>query len=210
MGLYGKFTEGQIYLDGLAGYAHSDNRMTRLIVIPGLAGRTAYGATGADQFFGLLEAGYRVELGGRANAFVTPFAALQGSTSTQAAFTESGAQSLNLSVAQQTTNSLRSVFGGEIGGAIDLGWHDKLNLMFRLGWSHEFADTTRPVTASFVGAPTLNFTTRGAAAPRDGAVVSLGATTSVAAATSVYLRYDGDLAGGNTSHTLSAGLRMTW
>ena len=35
MGLYSKFTEGQIYVDGLAGYAHADNRMTRQIIFPG-------------------------------------------------------------------------------------------------------------------------------------------------------------------------------
>jgi autotransporter-associated beta strand protein len=210
LGLYGKFTEGPIYVDGLAGYAHSDNRMTRPILIPGLASRTAQGAMGADQFFGMLETGYRLELGGRADAFVVPFAAVQGSTSTQGAFTEYGAGSLDLSVARQTTNSLRTVFGGQIGGGINAGWRDKLHLSLRVAWSHEFADTARPVTASFVGAPTLNFTTLGATAPRDGAVVGFNASTAIAAATSIYMRYDGEIQGGNTSHTLSAGLRMKW
>jgi len=209
MGLYGKFTEGQLYVDGLAGYAHADNRMTRQIIFPGLL-RTAYGVTGANQFFGQLETGYRVELGGRAAAFMTPFARLQGSTNTQDAFSEWGASSLALNIAQQTTKSLRTVFGAQLGGGIDAGWHDKLNLAFRVGWSHEFADTSRPVGAAFVGAPAFAFTTFGAAAPRDGAVVGFTANTAVTAATSLYLRYDGELAGGNTSHTLSAGLRMTW
>ena len=53
---------------------------------------------------------------GTANAFVTPFARLQAYTGTQNAFTETGAQSLNLTVAQQTTNSLRSVLGAQLGG----------------------------------------------------------------------------------------------
>jgi outer membrane autotransporter protein len=83
-------------------------------------------------------------------------------------------------------------------------------MVFRLGWSHEYADTSRPVTASFAGAPALSFTTQGAQAPRDGAIVGLSATTQVADATSLYLRYDGDLEGGNTSHTLSAGVRIIW
>jgi outer membrane autotransporter protein len=183
--------------------------MARQIIFPGLL-RTAYGQTGANQFFGQLEAGYRVELGGRAAAFVTPFARLQGSTNTQNAFSETGANSLDLNVAQQTTNSLRSVFGAQIGGGIDAGWHDKLNLVFRLGWSHEFADTARPVSAAFVGAPAFAFTTVGATAPRDGAVVGFTASTAVTAATSLYLRYDGDVEGGTTSHVLSAGLRITW
>jgi outer membrane autotransporter protein len=209
-GVYGSFTEGALYLDALAGYARSDNAMTRPIQIPGLAARTAQSQTTANQFFGQLEGGYRIELDDSVGAFVTPFARLQASTSTQAAFSEWGADSLNLNVAAQTTNSLRSVFGAQIGAGLDAGWRDKLNLVLRLGWAHEHADTNRPVTASFAGAPALSFTTAGAAAPRDGAIIGLAANTAVADATSVYFRYDGDMAGGNTSHILSAGLRMTW
>ena len=38
----------------------------------------------------------------------------------------------------------------------------------------------------------------------------LAAGTAIAVATSVYLRYDADLAGGNTSHILSGGVRLIW
>ncbi len=110
----------------------------------------------------------------------------------------------------QTTNSLRSVLGSQLGGDLDPGWRDKIHAVFRLGWSHDYADTSRPVTASFAGAPALSFTTLGAAAPRDGAIVGLAATTAIADATTIYLRYDGDLEGGNTAHTLSAGVRLVW
>jgi outer membrane autotransporter protein len=210
LGLYGEYTAGPLYLDGLAGYARSDNRMMRQIVIPGLNLRTAWGQTHADQLFGQLEAGYKLAVPPGFGGFVTPFARLQGSTSTLAGFTESGADSLNLVVASQTTNSLRSVLGAQLGAAIDAGWHDKLDLVLRLGWSHEYADTDRPVSAAFAGAPATTFTTQGAAAPRDGVILGLGAKTAIAEATSLYLRYDGDLAGANTNHVLSAGVRLTW
>jgi len=209
-GLYGTYDPGSLYVSGLAGYAHSDNQMIRPIAVPGLGPRTAIGQTYVDQFFGQLEGGYRIGLGGPADAFVTPFARLQGSTATQAGFTETGANSLNLSVAPQTTNSLRSVFGGRLGAGFDMGWREKLALTLQLGWSHEYADTSRPVNASFAGAPASPFTVAGATAPRDGAVVGLAANTAIAEATSVYLRYDGEVAGGNTSHILSGGVRITW
>jgi outer membrane autotransporter protein len=208
VGLYGQFREGALYVDALAGYARSDNRMTRPIIIPGLY-RVAQGATTADQLFGQLEGGYRIDLG-FSQSFVTPFLRLQGSTVNQAGFGESGAGSLNLTVAQQTTNSLRTVLGAQLGAALDAGWRDRLNLALRFGWSHEYADTSRPVSASFAGAPAIGFTTFGAAAPRDGAVLGASATTKVADNASVYFRYDGELQGGNTSHTLSAGARIVW
>ena len=162
-------------VDGIAGYAYSANQLARSILIPGLAARVATGQTGANQFYGQLEGGYRVDIGGLAEAFVTPFARLQAYTGTQNGFTENGAQSLNLTVAGQTTNSLRTVIGAQLGGAMALGWREKLNAQFRLGWSHEFADTSRPVSASFVGAPSAPFATFGASPQRDGAVIGLAA-----------------------------------
>jgi outer membrane autotransporter protein len=180
--------------------------MKRQILIPGLAARTAQGSTTADQFFGLLEGGYRIALDdGPANAALTPFARLQGSTTTQAAFSETGADSLDLGVAQQTTNSLRTVLGGQLSGDIA-----KVNLRLQLGWSHEFADPSRPVTASFAGAPAITFTTLGAATPRDGATVGLMATARLAESISFYARYDGELQGGTTSNVFFAGLRIVW
>jgi peptide-methionine (R)-S-oxide reductase len=42
------------------------------------------------------------------------------------------------------------------------------------------------------------------------ALDSLSANTAIAAATSIYLRYEGETAGQDSSHALTAGLRMTW
>ncbi len=209
-GLYGQYTYERAYVDLLAGYAHADNWMSRPIVIAGLPTRVAQGQAPADMFFGQLEAGYKVDLDGRFGAFITPFARLQAATSTRAALTESGADSLNLTVQSQATQMLRTVFGAQLGASLETGWRDKLDVRFRLGWSHQIGDLNQPVSAALAGAPALVFTTYGATAPRDGAVLSLGLGTSIAEAAKVYFRYDGDLAGANTNHTLSAGLRYMW
>jgi autotransporter-associated beta strand protein len=209
VGLYASYAKNAVYVDGLAAYAYSDNRMQRQITIPGLS-RIANGRTGSNLFFGQLEAGYRFDIGGLAAAYVTPFARLQAATATQNAFTESGAGALDLSVAAQTTNSLRSVLGAQLGGAMDLGWREKLAMQVKLGWGHEYADTGRPVTASFVGAPALPFTTYGAAPQRDSVVLGLSASTAIADATSVYFRYEGNISSQDSNQALTAGFRMTW
>jgi uncharacterized protein with beta-barrel porin domain len=210
VGLYGNWLQGPIYLDGIVGYAYSANQLNRSVNIPGMAGRTAVGQAGANQAYGQVEGGYRVDIGGNAEAYVTPFGRLQGYTGTQGAFTESGAQSLNLNVAAQTTNSLRTVLGAQLGGAMNLGWRDKLLAQLRLGWSHEYADTTRPVSVSFVGAPASPFTTYGVSPTRDGAVVGFTASTAVADGASLYARYEGNIAGQDSSHALTAGVRVSW
>jgi len=209
-GLYASFLQGPLYVDAVAAYAYNSNQLWRNINIAGLPPRTAYGQAGANQFLGQLEAGWRVDLGGAAAYFVTPFALLQGSVVTQNGFTETGAQSLNLSVAQQTTSSLRTIFGAQVGAAMDVGLRDKIAAQLRLGWSHEYSDTARPVTASFAGAPAVPFTVFGAAPTRDGAVVGFSASTALTEAMGVYLRYEGTIAGQDSSHALTAGLRMTW
>nr|WP_229601039.1 autotransporter outer membrane beta-barrel domain-containing protein [Reyranella sp. MMS21-HV4-11] len=209
-GLYANYSQDNVYADAIAGYAYSANQMWRSIAIPGLAPRTAIGNTGANQFYGQVETGYRFDLGGLADAFVTPFVRLQAYTGTQNAFTETGAGSLNLSVAQQTTNSLRTVLGAQLGGSMDLGWRDRLALKVRLGWSHEYAETARPVTASFAGAPVAPFTTYGVAPQRDGVVMGLAANTAIADATSIYLRYEGEVSGQDNAHAFTAGFRITW
>jgi len=210
LSIYGSYTQGPVYVDGLAGYAYTDENMTRPIVIPGLNSRVAFGHTIANQFLGQVEAGYRFGIYAPAEAELIPFARLQGSTSTQAGFTESGASSLDLIVQQQTTNSLLSILGLDLAGKLDIGASDRLALKFRLGWAHENADTSRPVTAAFAGAPAQGFAVFGASPQRDSAVIGLAADTHVAESTSIYLRYDGLVGNGADSHVLSAGLRLTW
>jgi outer membrane autotransporter protein len=87
---------------------------------------------------------------------------------------------------------------------------DRHQLELRLGWQHEFADTGRPITAAFAGAPANAFTVYGATPQRDSAIVGFWASTSIAATTSLYLRYDGSIGNGTDNHTLNVGVRMTW
>ena len=127
----------------------------------------------------------------------------------QNGFNESGANSLNLSVAQQNTTSVRTVLGADLAGNIPLGQRT-LDVALRLGWAHEYADTARPMTAAFAGAPTASFTVYGAQPQRDAAVIGLGLNTRIADQTSLYARYDGEITGRDDTHVFSAGLRMTW
>jgi outer membrane autotransporter protein len=207
---YGSFTQGGFYLDALAGYAYFNNQLQRQILIPGLQQRTATGSTGANQFLGQIEAGYKLGVYAPAAATITPFGRFQISSVTQNAFSESGAQSVSLNVAQQTTNSLRTTIGVDLAGSIGLRDEKKIDFAIRLGWMHELADTSRPITAAFAGAPGNSFTVFGATPLHNSAVVGLSATTNIAQATQIYLRYDGEIASGADNHAVSVGVRFSW
>jgi fibronectin-binding autotransporter adhesin len=129
---------------------------------------------------------------------------------TQNGFSEFGAQSLSLNVAQQTTNSLRTLFGADLAGAIGLGNQRQLELGLRLGWQHEYANTARPITAAFAGAPFASFTAYGATPQRDAAVIGFSARTNIADSTQLYLRYDGEISSGADNHALNVGVRFSW
>ena len=64
--------------------------------------------------FEAAEAGYSFGIYAPAAATLTPFARFQASSINQAAFSEWGANSLSLNVAQQTTTSLRTVLGADL------------------------------------------------------------------------------------------------
>ena len=211
---YGSYTpSGSLagfYTDALAGYAWFNNQLQRQIQIPGLQQRQASGSTGANQFLGQIESGYKLGVYAPAAATVTPFGRFAVSSVTQNAFSEWGANALSLNVQRQTTNSLRSTLGAEFGSAVGLGNERVVALALRLGWQHEFAYTGRPITAAFSGAPANSFTVYGATPQPDAAVIGFSANTLVAAATQLYLRYDGELGNGTNNHALNVGVRVSW
>jgi uncharacterized protein with beta-barrel porin domain len=204
--LYASFASAGLHVDGVVGYANATNRLTRSIAIAGLATPTASGTTSANQFLGQVEVGYRIALNSLSPAFsAVPFARLQGLTTSQAGFSESGAGAISLLVGPQVTNSLRSTLGADLRATIR-----QVDIDLRLGWLHEYADTSRPATASLTGAPGISWTVFGATPQRDSAVIGLAATTAFASATRLYLRYEGEVGGTTDSHALSAGLRLSW
>ena len=206
--VYASLAAGAFYVDALAGYAYSNNQATRTILIPGLQPRTARSSAGANQLFGQVETGYRLALWDAAAANLTPFLRFQGAALGQDAFGEWGANALNLNVAAQSSASVRTVLGAQADAALEVGWRDRLAVQFRLGWAHEYADTTRAMTASFAGAPGASFTVYGVQPSRNSVTLGLASSTAVGDGTSLYLRYDGEVGAGFDRHSLGLGIQF--
>ena len=173
---------------------------------PGAAHRD--GLTGANQFLGQAEGGYKSASMRRSMPASRPSGACRPA-SRKTRSSESGAQSLNLTVAQQTTNSLRTTFGADLAPSIGLGAERKLALAVRLGWTHEFADIARPSPPPSGARRVLLHRVRRHSAAR-WRRHRLAASTAIAASTQLYLRYDGEIGTGTDNHALTAGLRMSW
>ena len=81
----------------------------------------------------------------------------------------------------------------------------------RLGWSHEFADNTARVSASFAGLSGSGFALNSAPIGRDAALVGLGADIKVASwPVAMFVGYGGAFSGSSNAHSFNAGVRFTW
>jgi uncharacterized protein with beta-barrel porin domain len=202
--LYSDYTKGRAYLDSVLGGAYGAGTTRRDASVPDVPG-TAYADVSDAQFLGSLEAGYALPLGA---ATVTPFAGMKFGVVNQSGFTEHGAGVVDLSVQGQSEGSAQSVLGTQLSDVVPIG-QIKVVADARLGWTHEFASTSRSAIESFTGAPGASFTVVGAAVPRDAALVSFGVATRVAADTSLYVTYEGQF-GDGYSNAATGGLRFTW
>ncbi|MBS7552814.1 autotransporter domain-containing protein [Ancylobacter dichloromethanicus] len=207
---YGSFTNGAFYADGLAGYANASNSMDRLVGGASLPSGIARGDTDAGQFIGQIETGYRFDLATSFTAAITPFARLQVISLDQDGFTETGSSPYNLAVASQSTTSVRTTFGADFTASFDPGNGLPLDLGLRLGWVHEFDDTTQAITAAFASAPGADFTVYGAALPRDSALIGLSAAAKLNDSSSIFASYDAEIGGGDDNHQLWGGFKITW
>ncbi|HEX7199539.1 MAG TPA: autotransporter outer membrane beta-barrel domain-containing protein, partial [Dongiaceae bacterium] len=167
---------------------------------------SASATPGANEFLSSLETGYHIRVD--ENMALTPFAAMQGIVIGQNAFTESGAGAIDLQVADETTASARSLLGLEFTGDLPVGLAQPLGFQLRAGWSHDFADPARSITASFVGAPDASFTVQGASPDRDAAVIGVGLSLSVMPSGDLFLRYDGAFAGNYAVNAGTIGFRL--
>ncbi|WP_175561896.1 autotransporter domain-containing protein [Kaistia soli] len=207
---YASFAQGAFYADALAGYANASNSLQRFIGSPGLAPGIAYGDTDAGQFLGQIETGYRFDVDTPFKSSITPFGRLQVVSLGQDGFTETGSSLYNLSVASQSTTSVRTTFGADFNATLDLGTGMPLDLGLRLGWVHEFADTVQSMNASFTSAPGADFTVFGTTLPRDSALVGFSGNLGISDNASLFASYDAELGNGDDNQQLWGGLKLTW
>lgn len=197
---YLRYASGAWYLDASAGYAFNEARVSRSIGFSSgydsISGTTS-GLQRGSGFVSRIETGYRLqEWGGLA---LTPFLALNSLVFAQRGFTEQGLAPANLNVSGQTTASLQGVLGLEAGYRVA---GSGLGVTGRLGWGHEFQETTRSMKASLAAVPGAGFTVTGARVPRDVALLGLGLSLPLGGG-QAFLRYTAELGG---SLTLQGGM----
>jgi len=204
--LYAAAREGRFTLSGLAGGGFAEGAMTRTPVA-GDQPTSVNGRLAGAAAFATTELGALFDLPGSLS--LTPFAGLDGVIFHQNRVEESPQTALGLSVAAQTTTSLRGRLGVRLGRPFSVGG-TVVSTELVMGWAHEFADTQRPLTAGFAGIPAAAFTVAGTPAPRNQLIAGAGFGARIADHIDLFARYDGAFGGNTTENVVRGGVRMVW
>jgi autotransporter-associated beta strand protein len=161
LGLYGGYSAGPWIAHAVIGYTFDNDTGTRPLTF---ASRTATSSFNPNEFLGAVEGGYRFQAG---SATVTPAVGLQYAHFNQPAFTEQGANALNLSINGGSTDSLQGLFGVRAAYVSASEGHPVKVTGYAV-YSHEFENTSRLINVQLQGAPNAPFTIAGVSPARDG------------------------------------------
>jgi subtilase-type serine protease len=208
--LYGEHVTGPWQFKA-AGAFSRHNVDTRRRIDYGSVSRRARADYNGDQLSAYFTAMYNMDASNGVR--LAPFGTLQYSRLDRDSFRESGADSLNLDVEDETSNSLYSTLG--VRANWDLHWQrTHIEPELRLGWSHQFMDRNGTMNAAFAATPSRDgyqgFQIKGVRTPRDSAVIGVGLTATTGKNSRVFLNYNGSFNRDQREHGLFAGLRISW
>ncbi len=205
IGGYTRYAAGALRADAVLAYGKVNYETDRRIVF-GAINRTASGDYSGDQLTANIVGRYRLAYGSYG---IEPFAAVQWIREKQDAFTESGAQSVDLNVAGRTLNSTRGTLGARVDRAFDAAGGQGL-LDVRAGYTREFSGAPR-IGATLAGDPTQ--TGIGIAIEswdRNIWVAGAGVSFSPSKNWTLYLDASSEFRSNGNAAALLAGVRATW
>jgi autotransporter-associated beta strand protein len=198
-GIYATFADKQgFYANALFTGTLNEYTTDRDIIIPGV-NSTATGSTSGVQWGGDLDGGYEFH---KDNWTFGPSVGLTYVNLGIDSFNESGAGAANLSVNNQSTDSLRSRLGGtvryqgRIGSVIVTPHLDAF-------WQHEFLDNPTLITSQFEGLPDGAFSVQTTRGDSDNALLGFGVDAELTKNLTLFIDYQAE-AGGSSFFGQSA------
>ncbi|MCB2226622.1 MAG: autotransporter outer membrane beta-barrel domain-containing protein [Desulfarculaceae bacterium] len=203
MGVYTSYFTPRFFLDGVLTAGYNLEEANRDITFPGMdysphSNPDGYGlSAGVDAGMNFLVGGWTLQ----------PLAGLNFYYVYNNAFSETGADSLDLSVDSFTASTLRGELALRLSRSFTLDNGTRLVPQFRLGWAHQFSLGDGDITARLADQD-HGATFQGYDQDSDAVVPGVGLTLVCTNGTQVYLRYDGELGGDMTSNEVQAGIRI--
>ena len=186
------------FLNGAAGGGLNDYTTRRASL-----GGPARGETDGSDFNALLGGGYTLRRGGWAFG---PTASLRYDTVAIRGFTERGSLA-PLRISEQSEASLKSALGAQVSYTAKVG-KTTVTPQLRAQWQRQHLSDPMGIGASYL--PGGSFTVFGPVTGRDSLLLDAGASVQLTPAMSIYACYGGDFGQGFTSHSVNAGLQLSF
>jgi len=201
---YGQWRRGMVFAEAQLGLMYQQETVHRNLP---LFGATTRGNTAGLAAGGGARVGVQQTLG---NWTIEPSLGFGGFALHLNGLTETGG-ALAESIAGATLGSAESTLAVSAQRAFALSETVVLTAKGRLGWSHEFADNTARISASFAALSGSGFALDSAPIGRDAALVGLGADIKVASwPATIFAGYGGAFNGSGNAQSFDAGVRFTW
>ena len=194
------------YLNGVAGYGYNAYDSLRHVTIGSLE-RTAEASYAGNSFSFYTEVGQNVR--GR-YVHLQPYAALEYIQLHQNGFTETGADSVNLSVGGVGADAFRGLLGTRVLSYLRTDAGRLVTLEGRAAWRHEFLDDNRILDATFAGQTGTAYAIQGINVDRDAAILGTGLTYDMTKSLKFGLNYDLLFSANYTAHAGSGNVALAW
>ncbi len=209
-GLYGSYFTPRWFMDGVFSGGVDWAGATRNILIVSdsslmpVVNRQATSSQTGHDFTAQWRSGVNFSL---QNWFLTPMAGLAYIYLHQNPFTETGADSLDLSVRANEAQTLRSTLGARLARTFGAPAGYKISPEVQVGWAHDFALDNRVINASLseLGGA---FATNGFNGDTDTLLVGAGVTAQLTNGMALTGRYNAEIGRSFTSHMVSLGMRF--
>jgi len=220
--LYGWTRNGNLYGTGALAAGFYDTKTTRQIDVPDIilslpggdyvvpgANQTEYGSFASRSLSAKFEVGYDTRLGGLT---VSPFAGIELTALQADSYSETssgGPSTYGLSFEKQTTYSIPSTLGLQVGSAWVAPNGVDFSNSLRADWLHEF-EPGRSTTASILAAPGYDFTVQGAQPATDAAELTLKSQIRFAPHAAIYGKANATISDLKPTYSGNIGVKVSW
>jgi fibronectin-binding autotransporter adhesin len=194
------------YLTGIAAYGANTYDTRRYIDFASID-RIATANYDGSNYSAYLEAGQNI-LGRILN--LQPFAGLEYIGVQQSAFTEHGANSVDLQVSDSTANAFRGLLGTRLLNYYRTKSDHLITLDASAAWRHEFLNDNHVIDALFAGQTGGAFAVSGANVDRDAAIIGTGLKCDLFEHSSIYANYDVLFSKDYVAHAGMGGFQYVW
>jgi outer membrane autotransporter barrel domain/autotransporter-associated beta strand repeat len=203
IGAYVNYVLGSLFASGGVSYTFDDYETSRTINVGGLSRSAASNYNGGDTAV-LAKVGYRfdVEEYGVAPSFGVRYDHL-----THDGTGERGAGEIGLDVNSETLNAVQTRLGVEADRSFQADDSLRITPSVRIGWAYDAGDYIGKTDASILGA---GFDVDGSKPGRNAATFGTGVTVASGDNLAVFADYDGEARADANTHTIKAGLRLSW